>query len=276
MREKIRRFFPKMSSISKRTDTVQQPDYTSKSDLHQNLGEKSQESNHGQLQNALNPYFEQGQIWEQAIYSSVIKSRRLSWLVSSLLFALVITLSLALWLLIPLQRYEPYVITVDKTTGYLEMTRALQPGPLSDDVAVTQANIVRYVNARETYDYNGLGRDYKLTLLLSTGSAAEDYQALFSSNNPKGLDKTLGRTTRIHVTIKSVSLLNERTAQVRFSTEQISGGETITNYYVSTLRFRYSGTPMKNEWRFDNPLGFQVTEYRRDQESLPVKRSLNP
>jgi len=276
MREEIRRFFPKMSSISKRTDTVQQPDYTSKSDLHQNLGEKSQESNHGQLQNALNPYFEQGQIWEQAIYSSVIKSRRLSWLVSSLLFALVILLSLALWLLIPLQRYEPYVITVDKTTGYLEMTSALQPGPLSDDVAVTQANIVRYINARETYDYNGLGRDYKLTLLLSTGSAAEDYQSLFSSNNPKALDKTLGRTTRIHVTIKSVSLLNERTAQVRFSTEQISGSETITNHHVSTLRFRYSGTPIKNEWRFDNPLGFQVTEYRRDQESLPVKRSLNP
>jgi len=276
MKEKIRRFFPKMSNISKRINPVQQSDYISKSDLHQNIGEERKESNHNQLQNALNPYFEQGQIWEQAIYSSVIKSRRLSWLVSSLLFVLVMLLSLALWLLIPLQRYEPYIITVDKTTGYLEMTRALQPGPLSDDVAVTQANIVRYVNARETYDYNGLGRDYKLTLLLSTGSAAEDYQSLFSGNNARALDKTLGRTTRIHVTIKSVSLLNERTAQVRFSTEQISGSETITSHYVSTLRFRYSGTPMKNEWRFDNPLGFQVTEYRRDQESLPVKRSFNP
>jgi len=276
MREKIRRFFPKIRSISKRINPIRQQDHTSKPELHQNIGEEGKENNHSPLQNTLNSYFEQGQIWEQAIYSSVIKSRRLSWLVSSLLFALVILLSLALWLLIPLQRYEPYIITVDKTTGYLEMVRALQPGPLSDDVAVTQANIVRYISARETYDYNGLGRDYKLTLLLSTGSAAQDYQALFSANNPKALDKTLGRTSRIRVTIKSVSLLNERTAQVRFSTEQISGSETITHHYVSTLRFRYSGTPMKNEWRFDNPLGFQVTEYRRDQESLPVKRSLNP
>jgi len=31
---------------------------------------------------------------------------------------------------------------------------------------------------------------------------------------------------------------------------------------------RYTNEPMKNEWRFDNPLGFQVIEYRKDQESV--------
>ena len=35
------------------------------------------------------------------------------------------------------------------------------------------------------------------------------------------------------------------------------------------IRFRYTTSPLKNEYRFDNPLGFQVTDYRRDQESLP-------
>jgi type IV secretion system protein VirB8 len=29
---------------------------------------------------------------------------------------------------------------------------------------------------------------------------------------------------------------------------------------------------MRNEWRFDNPLGFQVIEYRRDQETVPAGR----
>ncbi|MBZ4138352.1 hypothetical protein JYG56_23150, partial [Escherichia fergusonii] len=32
--------------------------------------------------------------------------------------------------------------------------------------------------------------------------------------------------------------------------------------------FQYSKAPMPNEWRFENPLGFQVVDYRRDQESL--------
>jgi type IV secretion system protein VirB8 len=34
------------------------------------------------------------------------------------------------------------------------------------------------------------------------------------------------------------------------------------------VRFRYTDTPIKNEWRFDNPLGFQVYDYRRDQETV--------
>jgi type IV secretion system protein VirB8 len=38
---------------------------------------------------------------------------------------------------------------------------------------------------------------------------------------------------------------------------------------VSLVRFRYSGVPMSNQMRFDNPLGFQATEYRRDQETAP-------
>jgi type IV secretion system protein VirB8 len=43
----------------------------------------------------------------------------------------------------------------------------------------------------------------------------------------------------------------------------------VTRNWVSLVRFRYSGAPIRNEWRFDNPLGFQVLEYRRDQESAP-------
>ncbi len=42
-----------------------------------------------------------------------------------------------------------------------------------------------------------------------------------------------------------------------------------TGLVVALVRFRYTSAPMRNEWRFENPLGFQVLEYRRDQETLP-------
>lgn len=29
-------------------------------------------------------------------------------------------------------------------------------------------------------------------------------------------------------------------------------------------------TPERNEWRFENPLGFQVYDYRRDQETVTL------
>ena len=213
-------------------------------------------------------YYQQGKTWEKSIYGSAVASRRLAWTVAGFSTLIALILAAALALLIPLQKYEPYLIVQDKSTGYLEIARALKPGDLSDDAAVTQANVVRYIRARETYDYNGLGRDYQLTLLLSTGQAARDYESLYSEANPQAPQKILGRTTRINVNVKSVSLLTERTAQVRFSTERLDDQQKTENHYVATVRFRYSAAPMRNEMRFDNPLGFQVTEYRRDQESV--------
>lgn len=222
-------------------------------------------------------YYAQGQTWEKSVYRSAIASRRLAWTVAGTTSAISLLLAGALFMLIPLQKYEPYLIIQDKTTGYLEIARTLQPGGLADDAAVTQANIVRYLRARETYDYNGLGRDYQLALLLSTGQAARDYETLYSEANPQAPHKLLGRTTRINVNVKSVSLLNERTAQVRFSTIRLDDQQQTESHYVSTIRFRYSSVPMRNELRFDNPLGFQVTEYRRDQESVnEATRTINP
>jgi type IV secretion system protein VirB8 len=34
------------------------------------------------------------------------------------------------------------------------------------------------------------------------------------------------------------------------------------------MRYRFSGAPVRQEDRFENPLGFQVVRYRRDQEAL--------
>jgi type IV secretion system protein VirB8 len=72
--------------------------------------------------------------------------------------------------------------------------------------------------------------------------------------------------------VKSVSFLNQRTATVRFETAERTAQSVTTRHWVGVVRFRYSGAPMRNEWRFDNPLGFQVIEYRRDQETVPAGR----
>ena len=70
--------------------------------------------------------------------------------------------------------------------------------------------------------------------------------------------------------IKNVSFLNTHTATVRFQTEERTQSRSTVRHWVSVIKFRYVGAPMKNEWRFDNPLGFQVVEYRRDQETVPA------
>jgi type IV secretion system protein VirB8 len=175
----------------------------------------------------------------------------------------------AVVLVLPLKQYEPYMVVVDKTTGYLEIARALNPGGLASDEAVTTANIVRYMRARETYDPRMIKTNFDLAQLLSTGVAASDLEKEFTPSNSKSKDKVYGTDTQISANVKSVSFLNKTTATVRFSTEEKRQNSIRREHWVSVVKFRYTTTPMKNEYRFDNPLGFQVTEYRRDQESLP-------
>jgi type IV secretion system protein VirB8 len=172
-------------------------------------------------------------------------------------------------LLVPLKTYEPYMVVVDKTTGFVEVKRPMAEGPLTQDEAVTTFNVVRYLKARETYDPKGLKDNFDLAQLLATGEAARDLADLYAPANPRNPLKVYGVGTEIAVTVKSVTFPNNRTALARFSTEERSATSVTTRDWVSLVRFRYTAAPMRNQWRFDNPLGFQVVEYRRDQETAP-------
>jgi type IV secretion system protein VirB8 len=41
--------------------------------------------------------------------------------------------------------------------------------------------------------------------------------------------------------------------------------------WAAAIAFAYSGEPMRAEDRFLNPLGFQVTRYRRDAETVVAR-----
>ncbi|TIR16650.1 MAG: type VI secretion protein [Mesorhizobium sp.] len=218
-------------------------------------------------------YYEVGATWEDDIHRSLRRSRTLAWLVSGVASVVAGLSLLTLVLILPLKQFEPYVIEVDKTTGYLEIARALKPGDLSQHEAVTAANLVRYIRARETYDAREIKQNYDLAQLYSTGTAAKDLTWGYTPSNAQSLDKLYGRNVTISVDVKSVSLLNNTTASVRFSTTTRRENSSTTDNWVAVVKFRYTTTPIKNEWRFDNPLGFQVVEYRRDQESAPTAGS---
>lgn len=215
-------------------------------------------------------YYAAGASWEDDTHRSLRRSRTSAWIVTVFMSIVALLSLVAVVMLIPLKQFEPYMVVVDKSTGFLEVARALKPGSLSQNEAVTSANLVRYIRARETYDPRQIKMNYDLAQLYSTGEASEDLVRAYTPSNPRSLDKLYGRDTTVSVTVKSVSLLNRDTASVRFSTETKRNNSTITDHWVGILKFRYTTTPMQNQYRFDNPLGFQVVSYRRDQESAPT------
>lgn len=221
-------------------------------------------------------YYEQGMVWERHIYRRAVAHARLAWSIAGLSLLMLAAAIGALLFTIPTIRYEPYVIAVDKTTGYMEMVRSLKPGDLADDEAVTKANVWRYVLNRETFDRNTLAQNVRVAALLSRSAAARDLEELYAPSNPRALHRTTPDGVVISVQLKSINLLNPRVAQVRFATERRELTQITVQHWVSIVRFEYSRAPMRNEWRVENPLGFQVVEYRRDQESLPAPGASAP
>jgi len=214
-------------------------------------------------------YYADGATWEHDIARRNRNSRALAWIVASVMSVVAIVALGVPALLVPLKSYEPYMVVVDKATGFVEVKRPMAEGALTQDEAVTMFNVVRYIKARETYDPKALKDNFDLAQLLASGDAARELTEIYSPANPNNPVKIYGTNTEVAVNIKSVTFPNNRTALVRFSTDEKSATNTITRHWVSLVRFRYTGAPMRNEWRFENPLGFQALEYRRDQETAP-------
>ena len=218
---------------------------------------------------ALRSYFQDGDRWEHEIVRKAKRSKAFAWFIT-LIFASITILALGvLVMLVPLKSFEPYIVEVDRNTGYIEVKTGLtRTDQITDQQAVTQANVVRYIRSREGYDPFAIEENFGIAALLSTGKAASELQNQWRAANPDNPARRLGKNKPIAVDVKSVTFPNATTALVRFSTLEKSETDAIPRHYISVVRYRYTDTPEKNEWRFENPLGFQVYDYRRDQETV--------
>lgn len=231
----------------------------------------------GKKEMDLTAYFQQGSVWEADTIRTAKRSRNRAWFMTGV-FGVITVLSVgALAMLTPLKSFEPYMVIVDKSTGYTEVKTARNTDyetlGLTERQAVTQANVVRFIRMREGYDPFSIEENFGIAALLSTGEASRELQELYSATNSKNPAKLYGKNKRVLVDVKSVTFPNDTTALVRFSTTEKSETEAITRHFISVLRYRYTSQPERNEWMFDNPLGFQVVSYRRDQETTEGGKS---
>ena len=216
----------------------------------------------------LRKYFEDGETWDQEVFANILQSRTRAWLLSFFCMGIATLSLLTLVLLLPLKTFAPYVVTVDKSTGYVEVTKGLYDGKLTTDDAVTESNLVRYVSARESYNPAILRENYDSVALLSAGAALTEFQQLWDGKNPDNPSVKLGKLASIDIRIKSVSFLNDKTAAVRFQREYRENNQTKTSDWNAVVDFQYVQKPMKMEDRFLNPLGFQITSYRVNPEAV--------
>lgn len=220
---------------------------------------------------ALDAYYREAGSWASDRIGALQRSRRIAWWVALAAAVVAVFEALALALLMPLKTTVPYTLLVDRTTGYVQALSPLAPGQITPDRALVQSMLVQYVIGRESFDMATLQANYRKVALWSADQARTDYLALMQPTNFEGPLNLYPRTTVVETRVKSVSRLDDQSALVRFETiRRDAGGQRQPAWsWVAIVRYRFSGEPMSAEDRFLNPLGFQVVEYRRDQEALP-------
>lgn len=204
--------------------------------------------------------------WHKDIYGSAIVSRN-RWFLLGIVALIVATLEAgALMALAPLKAVEPYVIQVDNDTGMTTVLEPLKEKSLTENEAVTKFFIVKYIVARETYDPQDLNQNYERVRMMSTGEETARFEDFL--RGPDGPVESFKTTTTRSIRVSSVSFLNKSTAQVRFTAtkRQIATNEKQESHWIATLSYRYVNTPLEEGERLDNPLGFQIKNYRIDQE----------
>lgn len=216
------------------------------------------------------PYYAAALSWADERVTAERRMRRFAWIVASVAGTIALLLAIALLLLVPLKSVQPYVVTVDRQTGAVQMATTVQDGKLSENEAVIQAELANYVRTRETFDSTDLSTNYRRVQLHSSGPVRNAYIAEMAAANPASPLRQLSPGDTVKVKIKSVSLLAVGSGLVRYDTERSSADGRIvdTRPYVSAIAFGFNSRPLRVEDRFDNPLGFVVTRYRRDSEGV--------
>jgi type IV secretion system protein VirB8 len=218
-------------------------------------------------------YYQKAASWAEDMDQSRQRNAKLGWTIAGVAIVIALFEAVALIAMAPLKTVVPYTLMVDRQTGYVVALDPLKPTTISSDDALTRSFLAQYVIARESFEIDNLQGEYRKVSLWSSGKAKKEYSALMNAQNPNSPLKLYSRKALVQTRVKSISPLNKTSSLVRFETFQNGGSSGFSNQWVAIIKYRYSKEPLDMESRLLNPIGFQVTEYRRDSEAPPPVES---
>ena len=173
--------------------------------------------------------------------------------------------------LTPLKEAVPFVQRVNDTTGAVDIITTVKNKQMHFDEAVNKYWLSQYVRYRESYDWDMIQATYDATTLMSAPAVKSEFTAFY--NQPNAPHKVLKQNFKIVPKVTNVTFIGDL-AQVRFTKQTLPSAGQSTDpippqKMIATIAFKFTSTPMSEEDRTINPLGFEVTSYRVDPETTP-------
>lgn len=216
--------------------------------------------------------------WYKDKYQHIFVQRNI--LALTTLVALLVALGsvVTVMQLAPLKTLEPYMINVDERTGLVQNVKSMTYKDITDNEAVNNYFLVKYIRAVETYDISDLRANYNVVRVMSAPGVYQEFVSEKRPSNPESPSAILKNLGKRKVEITSLTYFSSpqmkridkgiQTASVRVTlSDQIAGNPVPVNYYkLITISFQYTNLNLTQRERHINPLGFRVISYRVDEE----------
>jgi type IV secretion system protein VirB8 len=228
--------------------------------------------------------------FELTIADLVRRSERRAWGVAFGALAMSLVLAGGCFFMLPLKEKVPFLVMADAYTGtstVARLTEDIVDQRITASEAVNRSNVAHFVLARESYDLALTNlRDWNTVLTMSAPGVGAAYTGLYASTHPDNPYKTYGKDRAVRVRILSIVLINGGTggtpkgATVRFQRsvfDKQTGATRPLDSKIATLEFVYkTNLKMEEQHRIENPLGFQVTSYRVDNDYASAAPQVSP
>jgi type IV secretion system protein VirB8 len=223
---------------------------------------------------ALKAYFEEAASWDADRAAQIRRSRRVAWWVAGGGWSCAVASALALMLLMPLKRVDPFVIRVDNATGLIDVV-PVYAGTAEMPETVARYFLDHYVTVCERFNFSTAESDYEECGAFHTPQRNQIWYAAWNKTNPLSPLNTYRDGTSVRAQVTSVSFFKKAsgvidTAQVRYvkARRPAGGSEEQKSYWIATVQYSFAEAAKDPKTRRWNPLGFKIVEFRAEPEAM--------
>ncbi|BAO99325.1 VirB8 family type IV secretion system protein [Wolbachia endosymbiont of Cimex lectularius] len=208
--------------------------------------------------------------WSSSRYSTVVAQRNTLLLFTLILLVAISVSILAIFKISTSSTIEPFVIEIEKKSGIVQLVDPVTVKQYSADKVLNNHFIAEYIKAREVFDkYNYNYNYYTKVRLFSSPNVYNEFRNYISSQNMDDLFNLYSGFVKNEFKIRSIQKLYDDTFQVRFTVEFTrKNGSSVKKNKIVIMSYKYASLEMNDQQRYVNPLGFQVTSYRVDDEHV--------
>ena len=218
-------------------------------------------------------YFREAANWDADRLQQTQRTARRAWRVAGAGWSCALAVALALVLLMPLKRVEPFLVRVDSSTGIVDIV-PVYTGKAGLEQSVTRYFLSHYVSVCERFNFATAESDYEECGAFHAAQRNEAWYALWNPNNPASPLNVHKDGSTVSVQVEAVSFFQRASgvtdlAQVRYLKAERQGDGAVEHisHWIATVQYVYA-TPSKDpRIRRWNPLGFKVLELTTEAEA---------